>query len=154
MTGKNEIEHFLQRFGLKIERIRALLPRKNEQALDTLRTELTAQLTADDYFTILEARSMRIQNRVGPILKGLSFQGEAGTLPLLTAINHFKERKGALDKNAPLDFLKTDERAAVTDNGRFRVSLYKAFLFLHTQSAIKSGTLNLEHSYKYRPLDD
>jgi TnpA family transposase len=32
--------------------------------------------------------------------------------------------------------------------------LYKAFLFLHAQSAIKSGTLNLEHSYKYRPLDD
>jgi hypothetical protein len=26
-------------------------------------------------------------------------------------------------------------------------------LFLQVQSAIKSGTLNLEHSYKYRPLD-
>jgi hypothetical protein len=27
-------------------------------------------------------------------------------------------------------------------------------LFLHVQSGIKSGPLNLEHSYKYRPLDD
>jgi hypothetical protein len=27
-------------------------------------------------------------------------------------------------------------------------------LFLQVQSAIKSGGLNLEHSYKYRPLDD
>jgi hypothetical protein len=34
------------------------------------------------------------------------------------------------------------------------VSLYKALLFLHVQGAIKSGTLNLKHSYKYRPLDD
>ena len=37
---------------------------------------------------------------------------------------------------------------------KFRVSLYKAFLFLHIMGAIKSGTLNLEHSYKYRSLDD
>ena len=27
-------------------------------------------------------------------------------------------------------------------------------VFLHVQSGIKSGALNLEHSYKYRPLDD
>src|SRR5208283_5021191 len=31
---------------------------------------------------------------------------------------------------------------------------YKALLFLHVQNGIKSGALNLEHSYKYRPLDD
>ena len=44
--------------------------------------------------------------------------------------------------------------AAVNKDKKFRVSLYKALLFLHVQSAIKSGGLNLEHSYKYRPLDD
>jgi hypothetical protein len=44
------------------------------------------------------------------------------------------------------------EVAAVNKNSKFRVSLYKALLFLHVQSAIKSGSLNLEHSYKYRPL--
>ena len=44
--------------------------------------------------------------------------------------------------------------AAVNKDGKFRVSLYKALLFLHVQSAIKSGGLNLEHSSKYRPLDD
>jgi len=27
-------------------------------------------------------------------------------------------------------------------------------LFLHIQNGVKSGTLNLQHSYKYRPLDD
>ena len=42
-------------------------------------------------------------------------------------------------------------RDAHEDN--FRISLYKALLFIHAQSALKSGTLNLEHSYKYRPLD-
>ena len=34
------------------------------------------------------------------------------------------------------------------------MTLYKALLFLHVQNGIKSGALNLEHSYKYRPLDD
>ena len=39
-------------------------------------------------------------------------------------------------------------------DGNLRVSLYKALLFIHVMGAIKSGTLNLEHSYKYRTLDN
>ena len=35
----------------------------------------------------------------------------------------------------------------VQKEGKFRVSLYKALLFLHVQSGIKSGALNLEDSY-------
>jgi len=54
----------------------------------------------------------------------------------------------------PVTFLDPTEVAAVNKNSKFRVSLYKALLFLHVQSAIKSGGLNLEYSYKYRPLDD
>ena len=69
------------------------------------------------------------------------------------AIEHFRLKDGAIDKTAPVDFLTPDDRAAVSRDGRFSVSLYKALLFLQVQSAIKSGTLNLEHSYKYRPLD-
>ena len=29
-----------------------------------------------------------------------------------------------------------------------------AFLFTHVMGSLKSGMLNLEHSYKYRPLED
>jgi TnpA family transposase len=74
--------------------------------------------------------------------------------PLVEAIEHFKEKDGAVDKSAPAGFLDPEERTAVDKDGNFRVSLYKALLFLHVQSGIKSGALNLEHSYKYRPLDD
>jgi hypothetical protein len=70
------------------------------------------------------------------------------------AIEHFKEKDGATDKSAPTGFLDPEERAGVSKDGKFGVSLYKALLFLHVQSTIKSGALNLEHSYKYRPLDD
>ncbi len=39
------------------------------------------------------------------------------------------------------------------DDGTFRPSLYKVFLFQHVTDAIKSGDLNLAPSYKYRPMD-
>ena len=70
------------------------------------------------------------------------------------AIDHFKSKDGVIDKAAPVDFLSQDERKAVTGGAKFRVSLYKALLFVHVQGAIKSGTLNLKHSYKYRALDE
>ena len=72
---------------------------------------------------------------------------------ILAALDHFKQKDGVLDKNAPTEFLTAAEQVAVFE-GKFRVSLYKAFLFLHVMGAVKSGTLNLKHSYKYRSLDD
>ena len=94
-----------------------------------------------------------MQNRVGPILKAVTFLAEPSAKDLHRAMEHFRLKDGAIDKTAPVDFLTPDDRTAVSRGGRFSVSLYKALLFLQVQSAIKSGTLNLEHSYKYRLLD-
>ena len=104
------------------------------------------------YYDILENRSIRLQNRVSSVVKVLGFQGEAGASALLEAIAYFKEKAGVVGKNAPLGFLEPEQRAAVIRDGGFRPSLYKAFFFVHVASAIKSGQLNLDHSYKYRPL--
>ena len=49
--------------------------------------------------------------------------------------------------------LNKGEEAVCTGESGFRVSLYKALLFIHIQKALKSGTFNLRHSYKYRSLD-
>jgi TnpA family transposase len=111
-------------------------------------------LGEDDYYKILESKSVWIQNRVNPVLKALTFQADPSVRKLVDAVEHFKEKDGAVDKSAPAGFLDPEEGAAVQKEGKFRVSLYKALLFLHVQSGIKSGALNLEHSYKYRPLDD
>ena len=144
----------------KVDGIRTLLNTHETSLSDdgvnfaALKRDLASELSEDDYYRILEARSVRIQNRISPIIKAMTFQGEPGSRELLTAIQCFKDKDGAVDKTAPLEFLKPVEREAVTDRGKFRVSLYKALLFLHIQNAVKSGTLNLQHSYKYRPLDD
>ena len=52
--------------------------------------------------------------------------------------------------------MKEKERKVIMDEDsqKLRVSLYKSFLFIHVASAIKSGNLSLEQSYKYRPMDD
>jgi len=145
----------------KIERIRRRLePQERHQheavaAVAAWKRELVTELREADYYRLLEAKSVRLQGRVSPILKVLTFQGESTARALLSAIQGFKDKDGTADRNAPLDFLKPAEREAVTDGGqRFRVLLYKVLLFLALQSALKAGTLTLEHSYKYRPLAD
>jgi hypothetical protein len=138
----------------KIARIRVLLQQRDEEQLTACREEVATELSEEEYFTILEARSIRIQNRVSPILKAVTLHGETGAEALVAALQYFKEKDGTLDRQVPLAFLEPAEQTAVTNTGRFRVSLDKAFLFLHTQRAIKAGTLNLAHSYKYRPLND
>ena len=144
----------------KVTRIRALLAtRETRRLLEKdpiveLKASLASELGEDDYYKILESKSVWIQNRVNPVLKALTFQADPSVRKLVDAVEHFKEKDGAVDKSAPAGFLDPEEGAAVQKEGKFRVSLYKALLFLHVQSGIKSGALNLEHSYKYRPLDD
>jgi hypothetical protein len=144
----------------KVNRIRALLAQRETRRLlekdpvAELKASLVSELDEDGYYKILESKSVWLQNRVSPILKTLTFQGDPGAQRLVNAIEHCKEKDGMVDKSAPTAFLDPEERAAVSKDGKFRVSLYKALLFLHVQNGIKSGALNLEHSYKYRPLDD
>ena len=144
----------------KVTRIRALLETREtrrlleEDPVAELKESLVSELDKDDYYKILELKSVWIQNRVSPILKALTFQGDPGVRKLVDAFEHFKEKDGGVDRSAPTGFLDPEEQTAVNRDGKFRVSLYKALLFLHVQNGIKSGALNLEHSYKYRPLDD
>jgi len=56
-----------------------------------------------------------------------------------------------------LDFLEPIEQqaeAVLDEKGGIRAPLYKVLLFIKIAQAIKGGVLNLQHSYKYRSLDD
>jgi TnpA family transposase len=125
----------------------------DETKLTELKAAVLMELDDDDYYEFLSAQSLRAQNRVGPILKALTLLNEPSAEDLQTALAHFKDQDGVVDKRAPVDFLTPKELAAVTRDSTFHVSLYKVLLFVHVQLGIKSGTLNLDHSYKYRPLD-
>src|SRR5207245_11396284 len=113
----------------KVTRIRALLAqRETRRPLEhdpvaELKASLVSELDDDEYYKILESKSVWIQNRVSPILNALTFQGEPGVRNLVDAIEHFKEKDGAVDKSAPAGFLDPKERTAIGKDGKFRVSL-------------------------------
>ena len=61
-----------------------------------LKASLVSELSEDDYYKILEAKSVWIQNRVSPILKALTFQAMAANQQgkakeTLTAFNRARE---------------------------------------------------------------
>ena len=155
-----EIENLVENKQLsdiqKLDRIKAVLARNQKRKLSDLRADIHKGIAEDEhYHQILERRSLRLQNRLNPILRAVAFEGDARAADLMTAIVHFREKDGTINATAPLGFLTSDERKAISaGTGAFRVSLYKAFLFRHVAGAIKAGNLNLEGSYKYRPLDD
>ena len=107
-------------------RIRALLAQREtrrlleKDPLAELKASLVSELDDDDYCKILESKSVWIQNRVSPILNALTFQGEPGVRKLVDAIEHFKEKDGGVDKSAPVGFLDSEERVAVSKDGKFQ----------------------------------
>jgi TnpA family transposase len=139
-----------------VQKIRQVLAGDKENELSKIKEELETSLKGEAYYDVLENRSVRLQNKVSPILKALSFKAQAGAASLLEAIDHFKDKDGNITQTAPLDFLEAKELKVIMDKNdqKLRVSLYKSFLFIHVASAIKSGNLNLVQSYKYRPMDD
>ena len=138
----------------KITQIRNLLDQGQTKSFEQFKEDLQQAGKSQTGYKILEKHSLRLQNRLNPILKALTFEPIGQTDHLMAAIKHFKSRDGAITDKAPTDFLDAGEcKALVDDGGTFRTSLYKVFLFQHVAAAIKSGHLNLRQSYKYRPMD-
>ena len=123
--------------------------------LDLLQKDAVSAQKDEDYYDALEKQSLRLQNRVSEIIKQLEFNEATSNAAIIGGINHFKLRGGNVAETAPVDFLKPEEQDMVYgENGKLRVSLYKALLFISIFNRIKSGELNLIHSYKYRSFDE
>ena len=138
----------------KVSTIRALLDRSRASAFERLKDDLSATARDESWFDVLEAGSLRLQNRLSPILRAITFDRNDRAASPITAIDRFKHSDGVAGPSAPTDFLDTDERAVLLrGDGTFRTSLHKVSLFQHVAAAIKSGDLNLSQSCKYRPMD-
>ena len=108
-----------------------------------------------DYCTSLESYSLKLQHRAADIVRQVQFAPNCSLPMLWAALLHYQQNDGNVDKNAPIDFLSPEQRAVlITPDGKFRISLYKALLYVSIADAIKSGALNLIHSEKYRALDE
>jgi hypothetical protein len=147
--------------------IRQILSNKkldNQQKIGLIDTALATELISDaektlqngqEDFDELETHSLKLQHRVAELIRHLHFDKNTSQPNLLKALEYYQANNSTFDKNAPVAFLETKERTALNNaDGKFRVSLYKMWLFIKTAQAIKSGAINLLHSAKYRSLDD
>ncbi len=138
----------------KIMQINTLLDRVKTESFEQLKAGLQQAGQSTVWHDILERHSVKLQNRLSPILKTLTFEPIGQDDQLMKAIHYFKSKSGTITEKAPTGFMASDECKTVTGgDGSFKPSLYKIFLFQHVAAAIKSGHLNLRQSYKYRTMD-
>ena len=127
---------------------------KQLETIQSLGEQLDRELKDASYFDVLEEQSKRLQKRVSAIIKLLDFKGTQEAEPLMQAITRFRETDGRLGSSPPLDFLSKSESENIHEGGLIRTSLYKCLLFVYMAKAIKSGKIDLKHSYRFRALHD
>lgn len=145
--------------GEKVRRIQEILRLRGEERhslqrqILQVKEELQSDSEEGGYEAVLERLSVKLQNKVAEIIRQMPFQGTDEVL--LGAVRYYQAKEGPLTPTAPTAFLRDEERRGLTrEGGTFRVSLYKALLFLKIADAVKSGALHVEASYRYRSLDD
>ncbi|WP_269516755.1 Tn3 family transposase [Candidatus Odyssella acanthamoebae] len=139
----------------KVNLIKEALNCDTSRNIENIREEFLGLSDTSTLYDLQESKSLRLQNRISSVLKAVNLQAEQHESPLIEAIDYFRDKDGHITEQAPALFLdETERKALYREDGTFRVSLYKVFLFQHVAAAIKSGKLNLIHSYKYRPLNE
>ena len=123
--------------------------------IDKLNEEISLSMKNSYFYTALQGESIKLQKKLSPILKNIEFNALNSSKPLLEAILHFKNYDGQIGSNSPCSFLEEVDLTHIRDEkGKIKQSLYKALLFVKVSEAIKSGEINLLHSYRYLSIEE
>ena len=147
----------------KLARIDALLQRhqvtatqlrEDHQQLEQLRAATEQQAGEALFYEALAAASLRLQTKLGTLVRELVVDEATTHAELGRAVRHYQQHDGALGAHVPMAFLSLAQRAHVLDDqGRLRTSLYKALLLVEMAAAVKSGQLNFTCCYQYRAFE-
>ena len=122
--------------------------------VEELFEQLNAQVKDTDYLDRVEAESLKLQNRVGDIMRYLELRVEPHATPLREALLYYQAHQGQLSEQAPIDFLPGKVRSAIKNQtGKLRVSLYKALLARYLIRGLKNGLVHVSTSHQYKPID-
>lgn len=83
------------------------------------------------------------------VLKVLNLDREHSDSNLVRAIDYFNEKNGAVENDAPLDFLTEREERMVHQDGNFRPDLYCMLLSQSFAEATQNKSVFLQHSLKF-----
>ena len=98
----------------------------------------------------------KLLNRVSGILQILDFNSQNSNPEIYKAIEYYQKKNAKINNSdVPLEFLGKNEQKWLFDNDQaLNQNLYKVFLFKAVSDHIKSGTLNLLFSERYKSVDD
>jgi len=157
LSTLNDIEYVIKDNTLSAEKkvtvIEALITKKTQALKEILSQKRVFDSVIDNKYDFIESKSISLQGKFTGVLKAIEFDEKSSNKHIIAAINYFKNNSNITNK-APQDFLDDEEKSAVFESCKFRISLYKILLFFHVSDAIKNGTLNLKYSYRYRNFDD
>ena len=138
----------------KVSQLKEIIASKT-QNLKTLMTQRSDIEQQDlNRFDFLEQASKSLQGKLSGVIRLVEFDKKSSNKNIISAIKYFKDTN-IIKQDAPLEFLDEDEKLAVFDSdGKIRVSLYKALLFIHISDGIKSGILNVKYCYKYKSFEE
>ncbi|NRA86466.1 MAG: Tn3 family transposase [Rhizobiales bacterium] len=156
-TIKTIVENRLATDAEKLNQIKSAIysVQDSVQDLIDLTPEATDFLNEGSYYDMLEKQSVKLQNRVSEIIQNLDFCELTSAKDILAAADHYKMKDGNINHKAPVILFDSDDQKALyNDEGKFRVSLYKILLFRKISDGLRSGQLNLRHSYQNKALVD
>ena len=122
--------------------------------VEDLFEQLNAQVKDVDYLERVEAESLKLQTRVGDIMRYLELYIEPHATPLREALLFYQAHQGQLSDQAPIDFLPSKIRTVMKSSaGKLRVSLYKALLARQLVRGLKNGLVCVPTSHQHKPID-
>lgn len=127
-----------------------------KENVQEIKKDSKKSLNDNDLYDVLQSKSIKLQNRVSEIIKTIEFDKNSSSKKIMDAIDYYKLKNGVIDSNAPDSFIKDENKkeALQDENGKFRISLYKVFLFQEVADALKSGRLNIKYSYRFKSIDE
>ncbi|MBM3611009.1 MAG: Tn3 family transposase [Alphaproteobacteria bacterium] len=126
----------------------------DQEDVDLLTKSLEKTSNTYALYDALEPLSIRMQRKLTPILKILKFNPTNSDAEILKALEHFVATDGNVGNNPPMSFINDDLKPILYKKNKLRTSLYKCLLCMHIAKGVKSGQLNLMHSYRYRSIDE
>ena len=135
------------------------LTNDQEQLVSQLAGE-TDRSDEEDFRRLFAGRFLWLNLRVGRLLTRLRINAQTSDQPLLDAVSAYQQSEGRLTDPADnLSWLSESKRKSlyVSDSlgsSVFQKQLYKVLLFEAVAEGLKSGRLNLTHSYRYRSLEE
>ena len=122
--------------------------------VEELFEQLNAQVKDVDYLDRVESESLKLQTRVGDIMRYLELRVEPHATPLQEALLYYQAHQGQLNDQAPIDFLPAKVRTVMKNHtGKLRVSLYKALLAQQVLRGLKNGLVYVPTSHQHKSID-